>query len=94
MSIKPVTYYMVECDEPGCGRTTSDLSCEYAAWADHGQAADDWTSCDGIVLDDGTAYCDEHSRDKVCDHCSEYGETEADADGDRICAECKAEVSA
>jgi hypothetical protein len=92
MSIKAVTYYTVECDEPGCGVTLSDLS-DYSAWGDEGSATEDWANSDGIVLDDGRAFCDDHVRGKRCDGCGEV-EDLTEIDGDFFCASCAKEEAA
>ncbi|MGZ4519081.1 MAG: hypothetical protein ACXVGA_00515 [Mycobacteriaceae bacterium] len=86
MSVKAVTYYTVDCDEPDCGATLGDYG-DYSAWADSGSAIDDWTNDDGIVLDDGRSFCHNHAKGKRCDSCGEV-EDLTEADGDFFCAEC------
>ena len=89
--IVPVTFYEVRCDEPGCSRRTVDLASEYASWSDPEAARDNWTDFDGIVLDDGRAFCEKHARGKTCDSCEESGPTIVNHDGDYLCVECAEE---
>jgi hypothetical protein len=89
MSVKSVTYWLVECDEPGCGVATGDLG-EYGAWAERSVAIEDWGEGDGAVGDGGEAFCHKHRVGKTCNCCSRVRETRDSGDGDRICDECKA----
>ena len=88
MSIKPVTYHTVTCDEPGCSRDTSEVS-DYSAWSDAGSARDNWIDNDGIVLNDGRAFCWAHSLDKRCVSCDYEGDAVSKNDSDEYeCADC------
>lgn len=41
MTVRAVTYYLVDCDADGCKTTTGDLG-DYSAWGDPGDALDQW----------------------------------------------------
>lgn len=71
MSVKPVTFYRVECDEPDCGRVTQDLG-EYAAWGNASDALDQWRDWGGVKTPAGLTYCEEHARGKVCDEDNDH----------------------
>lgn len=94
MSVRTVTYYQLECDEPGCGTTTSELG-DYSAWADHGAAIEEWFDNDGVELEDGRTFCVGHGEKHRCAECREpsnalvVGEDEV-----RRCAHCHKETLA
>jgi len=90
MSVKTVTMYRVQCDEPGCEDSPQEGG-DYYAWADHGAAYDeamggDWTIRDGLDL------CPEHGRRTVCmgddEQCARRDVSEAD-DGWMYCPDHK-----
>jgi hypothetical protein len=59
-------YYEVQCDHVNpegvrCATKTSDLGHDFSAWADHGQALDDWLSHDGSYDEKtGETFCYDH----------------------------------
>jgi hypothetical protein len=55
MSVNEVTYYEVECDV--CHTKTGDHD-EFSAWSDSSWAIDRWRDGEGIVTNDGRAFCD------------------------------------
>lgn len=65
MSLRPVTFYQVECDHPECDHCTADYG-DYAAWADPEQASEDWKGDNQIIdvdSEDGLEsiyLCDDH----------------------------------
>jgi len=92
MPIAPVTFYEVRCDEPDCKATTGELSGEYAAWVDAGQARDHWVDSDGIVLEDGRTFCYDHTKGKVCAYCDAEADLATDDDGETLCPKCISEA--
>ena len=93
MSIKPVTYYMVECDEPGCKVDTAEANSEFSAFGDRAYAIEDWQYGDNQVIfsksrDVKATYCYTHRRPE-CDGCGEVRPLEADDSGDKFCQECR-----
>lgn len=89
MSIEKVDMFKVVCDEPGCGVETFDLGGEFAAWADHGQAIDDWVNGNGQHVE-GATYCPAHAK-PVCEDCDLIVES---LNGDEQCSDCAAKASA
>lgn len=94
MSIREVTYYQVACDEPGCGLDTGSLGHDYSAWSDRDGAVDAWEEVgNGVVFDDGRAYCEEHRRSHTCEGCGE-NDVVVEVDGQWYCRECREEMGA
>ena len=81
MSIKEVTYYQIECDEPNCERCTGDG--EFSAWGDAGAALDDWRDGDGVFTEDGRTFCEEH-RPPVCVDCDATVDLTEDVPGGEL----------
>lgn len=70
--IKEVTYFEASCDD--CGETGTDTGSDYSAWADHGQAIEDWTNHDGWRdYDSNWLLCWTHAP-----RCPECGDVEWD----------------
>lgn len=90
MSVKPVTYYDVACDEPDC-KVDTGYDGEYTAWSDEAGALEDWTNQDGIILDDGRTFCEKHGDQYLCRECGGISATVREVGGGprRICAECR-----
>jgi len=60
MPIREVTYYEAECDHEGCDIDLFALTGEHSAWAHRDTTIDCWTDAYGVILDDGTTYCEKH----------------------------------
>lgn len=73
MSIKEVTMYQVCCDADDCAECTGSNGDGYVAWADAGQAVDDWNDASGVTTADGTHLCFKHSG-RVCLECGHEGD--------------------
>lgn len=93
MPIKEVTYHQVVCDAPDCKTTTADLG-DYSAWGDAGDAIDQWNDWDGVVLDDGRAFCEKHSAPYLCVDCGEDVQQPLTpgSDGEYRCTGCQADL--
>lgn len=64
MSLRPVTFYLVECDYPECDHCTGDYG-DYASWGDPEQASEDWKGDNQIIeydLDTGDDPADDELR--------------------------------
>jgi hypothetical protein len=85
--IRPVTYYEVVCDEPGCGCSTADLGGEYAAFSDGGAAEDDWDNSGSIKTESGEHYCEEHKAAYQCCECYDNTNLIATPRG-MVCKDC------
>jgi hypothetical protein len=90
VSIKAVSYYLLECD--GCGAQCGDRGeyGEYSAMADQGSAID-------LALDEGWSTDGEKHHCQRCPaiaRCDECGKPAGDGvlDRDGLCAACDAEV--
>jgi len=92
MSLHAVAYWTVECDAPGCTHNIGDGS-DYTAWSTKGDAADIWRDeCYGVVLPDGTAYCETHIPPDICRDNDDFKHRWNDEeDGTRSCLDCGAE---
>lgn len=90
MAVKSVTYYRVECDEPECDVTTSDLG-EYSAWGDEWMAIDNWVDSDGVKTPDGRTFCEKHRGAKVCDvdHDHDTSDLAENEHGETVCKACR-----
>jgi len=83
MPIKEVTMYRATCDT--CGK---DDGSEFWAWADAGQALQEWRDGDSLALNDGRLFCgDECTPADVCPLSEGDGKHSPSDDG-LSCVEC------
>lgn len=95
MSVKEQPMYSIVCDHDGCEYDTFDCNGEFAGWADHGQARDDWVNGDlQVIVIDGQEhhYCDAH-RVPQCSECEGPGQP-LDVHDEGFCETCAAEDEA
>lgn len=89
MTIREVTYYQAACDEPGCPVDTDWFNNDYSAWGNKDAAADQWRDHDGLVIDDGRCFCEEHRAGHECDWCDWTGDgATRNEDADWLCPTC------
>lgn len=60
MSVVQQMGYALHCDFPGCDTQTRDLG-DYSFWGDLEAAREEWTDAEGVLTDDGGAYCYTHT---------------------------------
>lgn len=84
MPITEVPMFRAACDVCGAGLPDSD----YWAWADAGQALEDWRDSDRLALDDGRLFCDECTPAVVCPMSDDHSGKHSPSDDGLSCVEC------
>lgn len=90
MSVRPITYYQIVCDHPGCDFDSAGFDeTEFGAYVEGQSALKDWEHYGGWLGPAGATLCPDHRPPRQCSDCEGFGaDVDADLDDDLFCAIC------